>query len=453
MDVETELWLSDKRQERPRPFGVYRDAAFLSKCSEGEAREWLKGRSVDYSSVFGTPETPPGSHALEYILFRRNLPLVDLALAECGRSGSVLARVYKRGNAPTRVVACGNASLCVGDKIYRPPIAFDEDTSRLDDDQPLIWKIVRDGPLAELRAVCENPHLRSGFYASLVSSWEGDQDSRVAPRNRLRSDRFKRVLLFLSRNPRISTPREHSNERHFYDGFSEHLYNKCFTKCWELAKVVPTDVEWAHVLSELYTHLHRPYNVFDDVESVFIRWRPDDEERFSPTASVREEIAVKFIEPTIETLQSDDPAIRRAFYRTFDPEHRAFRDLDWAEWLERDDMCYIDLDRNSKIWRSARGRAKLSGLLWHRSRENHDVSDVGFFEQREEEYRKTNPEWFKDEEEPHFVASEEAERDRIDNLERSIRELVDAFAKRRSTDAIWFLVAALVGSFIGAMIW
>jgi hypothetical protein len=159
------------------------------------------------------------------------------------------------------------------------------------------------------------------------------------------------------------------------------------------------------------------------------------------------------MKPTVETLNSDDPAIRLAFYRTFDPENRAFRDLDWAEWLERDESCYLYLDRNSKIWRSSRGRSKLSRLVWHGSRKNHDLMFVGFFKEREEEYRHTNPEWFQDEEEPRFAESEEPECDRVGDLERSIRELVDAFAKRRSTDAKWFLVAALIGSFIGATIW
>lgn len=440
------------KRERPSHFSVYRDAAFLSNCSEGEAREWLKGRSVDFSSVFGTPETPPDSHALEYILFRRKSPLIDLALAEYGRSGSVLARVYRRGNTATRIVACGNPLLFVGEKIYCPPISFDEDAPRVDDDGPLSWKIVRDGPLAELRAVCENPHLRSGFYAGLASSWEGDEDSQVAPRNRLSADRFKRALLFLSRNPRISTPREDSKERHYWDGFADYSYNKFFAKCWELAKVVPTDLEWAHVLSKLYAQLHRPYKVFDDVESVLSRWRPQDEKKFASTVSIREEIAAKFLEPTLETLNSEDPAIRHAFYRTFDPENSVFRDLKWAEWLERDDMCYFYLDRNLNIWRSSRGRAKLEALLWNKSRHDHDVSDVGFFKGREEEYRKTNPEWFIDEEEPQFVEGEELQHDRIGDLGRLIRELIVVFERRRNADAILFLVAALVGSFIGTTI-
>ena len=47
-----------EKRERPSHISVYRDAIFLSQCSEREARDWLKNRPVDYSTVFGTPETP-----------------------------------------------------------------------------------------------------------------------------------------------------------------------------------------------------------------------------------------------------------------------------------------------------------------------------------------------------------------------------------------------------------
>ena len=58
------------KRERPSDPSVYRDAAFLSQCRDGDARDWLKNRPVEFSPVFGTPRTPPESHVLEYILYR-----------------------------------------------------------------------------------------------------------------------------------------------------------------------------------------------------------------------------------------------------------------------------------------------------------------------------------------------------------------------------------------------
>ena len=441
------------KRERPVHVSVYRDAAFLSQCSEREAHDWLRNRSVEYSTVWGIPETPADSHVLEYILYRRNAPLLDFALAEHGRSRSVLERVFRRRNLPTRVVACANPSLFVGDVVH-------ESLFRNTEEVNLLWQIVNRGSLAELRAVCENPDLGSGFYADLIDCWEGHEESEFPPDSRVSSDRFKHILFFLSKNPRKSTPREQSKERFYYDGYADYQYTQFFTKCWGLAQVVPVEPEWGYVLANLYKQLHRPYEVFDDVEEVLDRWRPADENREaslyddppSPFPELREQIAVKFVEPSIETSKSDDPAIRQAFYRTFDPERPEFRELDWTEWVERDGWCDIWLDGNKKIWRSSLGRANLRSLLGHKSRKNQDITDIGHFDEREQEYRKTNPEWFDNEEDDKEYENNEYEPDRVEDLEHAVRNMSEIFAKRRSTDAIWFLIAALIGSFIGAAI-
>ena len=97
------------------PLAAYRDAAFLAFCSPQEAVAWLESRQMHLSSVMGTPDTPKDSHILEYILLRRRQAAIDLALAQHGRSGTVLHRLYMRTSASVRVVACSNASLFVGD--------------------------------------------------------------------------------------------------------------------------------------------------------------------------------------------------------------------------------------------------------------------------------------------------------------------------------------------------
>ena len=330
---------------RVRTVRVYRDAAFLSRCSASEARDWLRSRPVTYSNVTGTPNTPDDSHLLEYILYRRNLPLIDLALAENGRSGLILGRIYQRGTAATRVIACGNPSLFVGSTSLGPSLFSGGNAA-------LLWDIVQEGPLSELRAICECPDLTSGFFFSLITAWEGCLGSQVSPENRLPDDRFRCVLCYLAGNPRISIPRNQSRERHYIDGFASHQYDGLSVLSWMFAEYVPVEPEWAEVLATLYHKLYRPFDVFDDIEKVLQRWRPENEHRSAPTAALREELAAKFMTPTIEALESKDPAIRRAFYRTFDPDEREFEQLDWVEWLERDDLCYLYLRNNYTIWRS-----------------------------------------------------------------------------------------------------
>ena len=377
-----------RESERPSHPSVYRNAAFLSQCSELAAHDWLRNRTVKYNRL-GQPETPVDSHVLEYILYRRNMPLIDLSLAEHGRSQSVLERVFRRGHSFTRVVACANPSLFAGKVVH-------ESIYRHIDGVHLLWHIVRCGSLAELRAVCENPVLTTGFYAALIDCWEGHEESRFAPELRVSSDRFKHILLFLARNPRLSVPYEQSKERYSYRVLAESEYTEFFTRCWKLAQVAPVEPEWAYVLSKLYKPLHRVYRVFD-VEAVLDRWRPADEnlgavldkDRPSPFPELRERIAAKFVKPSIEMSNSDDQAIRYAFYSTFDPERPEFRDLDWTEWLERDDSCHFWLRGNENIWRSALGRSNLRSLFVIS-----DILDVHLFDEREQEYRKAHPEWF-----------------------------------------------------------
>jgi len=59
--------------------------------------------------------------------------------------------------------------------------------------------------------------------------------------------------------------------------------------------------------------------------------------------------------------------------------------------------------------------------------------DVVSFYAREEEYRKTHPEWFEDEE--------------------LALKLTTDLLKRQATNMLWFFAAGLVGSFFGSLIW
>ena len=437
-------FLSEDKRERPARWSLHRDAAFLSQCSEREARDWLKSRPVEFSPVFGTPRTPPESHVLEYILYRRGLPLIDLALAEHGRSGSVLKRLYRRGNPHTRVVACANASLFYGDSV--PGIS----STRIATEVSLLLRIVEQGPLNELRAVCENPNLDRGFYAGLVTCWEGENDARNARSMHVSSDRFKVILYSLSRNPWVATKVE-PFRLDITEGL-DHL--KFFTRCWHLATVVPVERDWAYVLGELYKQLNCYTDHFEDLNAVLSRWRTANETSdslsYNPFAVVREHIAAKFFKPSIDMLNHEDEAIRQAFYRTFDPERPEFRELDWNNWLERDDWCDLWLMNNLNIWQSAWGRSKLRGLCWAKKRVSHDGDEAEWFSEMEKRYRQTKPEWFEDDEEPEEI---EDQPDRIGNLESAFRNFAQANIERRSTNMLWFLLVAFIGSMIGAAIW
>ena len=382
-------------------YSIYRDAVYLSKCSEKDAFVWLKSRNVNISLVFGTPETPAESHILEYILYRRRNDLIDLALAEYGLSKSVLERVYKRGNAATRVVGCSNASLFFGETVRHRSFLYS-----LEGKDSLLWTIVQRGPKSELRAICENPNLHRNFYKTLVGLGPGSEDSddeglRISER------RFTNAMWFLGKNPRLAIPREKSDERYYWDGFADVSYSELAVECWKLAERVPVNVEWALILERLFSDLYKPYAVFDDIEFILSRWRLD-ESSSSPEFGVRYQLARKFLTPNLDMLNSDDSAIRSAFYSEFDPQEYKFRDLDWEEWLEKDKYCYLDLQNNLNIWKKYQYRSKLESLMWAASKNDSDITSVGFLRQQKDHYRKTNPEWFVDEDNE-FLSEPESE--------------------------------------------
>lgn len=301
----------------------------------------------------------------------------------------MLERVYERSGHSIRAVACSNASLFVGEKTGGYTL--------LHEDEPLFWKVITQGSMAELRALCENAKLNSGMYEGLMTSWVGSKDSRVDESSRISDEIFQQVIRFLSGNARLGIDREDSRERHYLDGYSDYQYGILFSECWKLAETVPVSQDWAHYLAKLYERMKPGYKPFDDLEAVLDRWRPEEEGNYFPSKTLRTVLAKHYVAPTEETLNHEDKAIRRAFYETFDPQKGDFIDADWTAWRDRDEYCEYELQANENIWKSARARGKLRKMLWKLSETNSDITDVGWFDEREERYRKGYPEWFADE--------------------------------------------------------
>lgn len=378
--------------KRPRPSApnVYRDALFLTDCSVAEVRDWFERRETSYSPVRGVPETPADAHVLEYLLFRRNDPQIDLILAENGRSRSVLERIYSRGKLSIKAVLCANASLFVGDNLGRSTLLFEE--------EPLFWKIILKGSLSELRALCQNPNLSNGMYEGLLRSWIGNKSSRVDASCRTSDNRFMQILRFLSENPRIKKNRDESHQKYYWDGYSNYTYSILFSECWHLAEIVPVNDEWALCLHEIYSKMRPEYNPYKDLSAVLARWFFEGEETYSETVTLRQVLIAHFVSPNISTLNHTDEAYRRAFYETFDPDDEDIIELNWMDWRKRDKYCEFELQNNRKVWKSRRGRRKLEWLLIEASKENSEVTQLGWFHERLDSYRAEHPDWFAEEE-------------------------------------------------------
>lgn len=418
---------------RVRALEEYKEALWAVSCPIEDAVRWLQTRAVEHSTVYGSPQTPKSAHLPEYLLWRRHEPAIDLALAEHGRSRSVLDRLWDHGGDAMRVILAGNPSLFVGD--YHG--TFEGRRGVIMD------RILRECPSAQLRAFCRIPDLHSGFYEVMIHAWQPD---RIATENRVSEERFREILTYLAENPRSGLRREDSHERLYLDGYSEYQYNVFFIEAWRLAQKVEVTPEWAAALATLYGKLHHPYCPFDDVEAVVARWRVPDEQSHGPTQMIRKALAVAFMKPTVEMARSDDPAMRWAFYESFDPDAQELRDIDWSEFLERDDYPHFDLQNNDKIWRSARGRRRLEQLLWHASKKDNDLVFVGFFKEMEGRYRREHPEWFVEPDDEGEIV--EPQPDKVDMLQAEIARLIERMAAERIKAwviAVVFVVGILAG--------
>ena len=128
----------------------------------------------------------------------------------------------------------------------------------------------------ELKAVCENQHISSGFYTALITCNQYDPDATKLIGGALPDDRFRRIVEYLRNNPRVGIARGESAERHYRDGMSHIKYDEFYLKCWRLSQLVPPSQIWADTLYPLYERLHSPFNPFDDVGEVLGRWRIED---------------------------------------------------------------------------------------------------------------------------------------------------------------------------------
>ena len=367
----------------------------MAVCSASEAKELLSERPKQYSSVYGTLRTPPESHVIEYVLYRRNKPELDLILAANARSKTVLERVYERANHATKVVCCSNSSFFTGDRFSRESILERRRIS-------FFKKILKYGSKAELKAICQLPDLNSEMYLLMIESWARHPNTRSSDEERILDERFLSILQFLWKNERIGVAYENSHMNTYMDGYNEYKYKEFERLIWKVAELAPTEKIWAHYLARLFAKLEPALNCFDDVEAVLARWRPGTADRYDAFSELRTTIAEKFIQPSLETLNHSDPAIRDAFYSSFDPAQREFKGLDWREWIAKDEMAHLCLLQNRRIWRSASARERLSRLLWDMSEaKGRDLIDVGRFRELEEKYARKHPEWFQGERQGH----------------------------------------------------
>jgi hypothetical protein len=344
------------------------EVGFLAKASPEEVARWLREHhTAPPKGIYGEPldlYKDDGRRLLEYVLSRRNHPLIDHALARYGYSHYSIQKAYDRGDASTRSAATSN---------IRGGIALRQASD-----------ILRTGKYSQLRALLQNKWLSGEFIEQLLRRKEKYSD--------LSDERFALIVSAITGNERLNSPYQSL----YMDGYDEYRYHLPFHAAWDLTKSVSADQGWAAVLWNLLGSTLRPYK-FDDWQAAVERWsidippkKPGKWFSRSPSFFVRSHL-YDLKEADNSLLESDDAAARVSFYRRFAPS--TFRD--WPRFLKIDGEEFTNAAlQNSSLWQSEEQRQALSQVCWATPDEHHMMDVPNEFRSLEERHRQKNPEWF-----------------------------------------------------------
>jgi hypothetical protein len=375
------------------------EAAYLVRCSPQRAYDWLRDhghKGTEKPSHYGE-----NSAVLEYLLVRRNDPLIDLGIAQFGTSTAAIKRVFKRGDTGIRCAALSNPR--VGPSGFLRHWWLDEDG---------IVALIESGSDAELEALAKNEFLSDDAIEHLLE--------RSKEFSKLSDNQYLKMLMWLGGNPRMSKPYDHSK----LDGYAEYSHGRVFHQAWELARTLPTEEKYADVLYELLNNTTLPV-LFDDAKGVIDRWHiesPSEHDERPNAASywLRSRLA-DVMEPNDDLLNSDDWALRESFYRRFRP-----RDYeDWPKFMEKDHAAFDALIENPELWQTQERREQLSEGAWEIPDPHSSMMAPNQFRWEEERKRRDNPEWFKDEDEEYSTKPDAVIRAlaKIDRIERTLDKL------------------------------
>jgi len=264
------------------------------------------------------------------------------------------------------------------------------------------------------------------------------------------------VLSTLAGNPRMST-RKRADGLDDWDGYTDYMHRSVFDAAWNLATWVPKGTYWAMALGELFKKMPTQSHSLKDPLAVAKTWVPDPADadavklesdlekqygRLPPWSTVRKGLARLAIESTpVMTREKffDDPdvAVRCAAYSSLNVPVDRF-----AEFLNRDGpRFFIHAVANARLWREEARRSAL-----HQAARTTDQADksgspdaLRTYRWYETDFRKSYPEWFKEEETPETPEIEDDDRPATKADARQIVEFIAA----RQDDALRQIGAAL----------
>jgi hypothetical protein len=382
------------------------EATYLSKCTPQAAYDWLFERRT--KDVYGYCQSYDAT--LEYILLRRNEPLIDLAIARFGHSSKGIEKVFLRGSSGVRCAALSNPHIgyirgCSFNNGYGNSIVIDA---------------ALHGTKAEQESLVKNVNLEEKVIEDLLSRkglFENKSD-----------DEYIRLLGWLGENPRMKTTFDDSGQR--LDGPHSYSHDHVFFMAWDLAETLPVTPKFAYALYELLSGTKKVSAThFKDFPSVIERWRIEDETKIGKLENLyfywlRRRLA-DLINPDDKLLSSNDIAERQSFYRRFSP----WSYKDWPIFIEKDGKYAFErLVYNENLWMHKDTRKLLSDIAWENAWEKdpHQRLDaINTFLAAEKYNREKNPNWFLDEDITHVNSTN----DIVHRLEENVKKSNDFMEK------------------------
>jgi hypothetical protein len=394
------------------------EAYRLANASTPEAIAWLEET---------TPREMPrwrgeskARHVVEYLLFRRHEPSLDLALARFGTYAPVLRKLCRTGNKATQLAVMTN--MLVGPREFLgPETAFTQD-----DIVGLIQGFPRTKNL--LQAYFENPHIPRETLEHILRR---DKEFSF-----IDDITLCHLVSYLPNNKIISEPRDET----YLDGFGDYMYNRLFFALLNLVGTVPTEQYWAHVLAPVVQKVHLPFIPKELTTEIINRWKiekPTNEvgssrggentaadesyeqlkkRAFDPQLSssfwLRHALAIRFLRDGygeyVESITPDhgDKAIRLAYFSACRPHdifghfieeknfeypnfkyHREYSEyLDDGQrkiiaicnkYFDRDKNDFVDnVIRNENFWQRRQEREFLLTLAWDLAEDPYCSMDV-----------------------------------------------------------------------------
>jgi hypothetical protein len=337
----------------------------------------------------------------ESALLSKNEPLITLALAKYCVHKETLAAVFKEAMDRNQIglrLACLNRKqkISYNDTEMMLPYSLFASTDRRGDDlggecnQEIIdWLSIAERD--EIEALFESEIISDVFLYSFLNQnkyWEAIEKRNDFVDNYLRGIHIP--MFALSENAK------------FLKG--EHIFKDYSPKAWELAKKVEPTLDWANSLSRLYENMQKDYlESFDN--DIIARWMKEDEgNELGPYATLRIYLyknRMRYISKY--DLSSTDIAYRCAQYLfcpfNYSPFDKSFRSLSPEsifEAYEKDGIiACIYLMRNKTLWQYKATRDALS-QVWGKLGNEETRSVYPSLWDCENEFEKSNPEWFKE---------------------------------------------------------